>query len=393
MCDLEPWSPPSSQSTTIRRVKLWEIEPGIHCSIIGTYLDRHDLHHITRKVRISFREDARDYEVHSYFVEAAAKPDVAGRLLHKALDAKHSAALRRVRALREGELWDYWRETCGCGRVAGGYWALLSWSHVPRGLKLHAFGDIHMLSHVMVGQNRGDAHALVAAEARVDTLARRLERVRRDRDAALSQRDARIAGLEGELREARAHFVRFVTRPSSQTPTGEPGNRERRRRDKQERRIEATRARLRSAEAEIAHLCSCLEHVAPVNAPDAQQSDVGDNGAMALRVPCNGLCLYIGGRTALRQFLEARAESRRVRLLHHDGGLEDSIRLLDDMVPKADIVFCPVDCISHGACVRAKALARRFAKPFVPLKSASASYFARTIDRFATERESPCTSP
>jgi Uncharacterized protein conserved in bacteria (DUF2325) len=44
------------------------------------------------------------------------------------------------------------------------------------------------------------------------------------------------------------------------------------------------------------------------------------------------------------------------------------------------VVFCPIDCISHHACLKAKHLCRRLAKPFVPLRSSSATCFARAIE-------------
>ena len=38
-------------------------------------------------------------------------------------------------------------------------------------------------------------------------------------------------------------------------------------------------------------------------------------------------------------------------------------------------MLCPVDCVSHGACLRAKRFCKRAAKPFVPLRSAGLSSF------------------
>jgi hypothetical protein len=43
-------------------------------------------------------------------------------------------------------------------------------------------------------------------------------------------------------------------------------------------------------------------------------------------------------------------------------------------------VLCPIDCVSHQACLKVKALCRRCAKPFVPLRSSSATCFARAIE-------------
>jgi len=82
-----------------------------------------------------------------------------------------------------------------------------------------------------------------------------------------------------------------------------------------------------------------------------------------------------------------RADAARIdaELLHHDGGIEENVTRLDELVPQVDVVFCPVDCVSHGANLRARALCRRHAKPFVPLKSASASCFRRGIQQLVPQ--------
>jgi hypothetical protein len=43
------------------------------------------------------------------------------------------------------------------------------------------------------------------------------------------------------------------------------------------------------------------------------------------------------------------------------------------------VVFCPIDCVSHQACLKVKSLCRRRAKPFVPLRSSSATCFLQAM--------------
>jgi hypothetical protein len=66
-------------------------------------------------------------------------------------------------------------------------------------------------------------------------------------------------------------------------------------------------------------------------------------------------------------------------LVHHDGGEEHALVRIDGMVEGCDAVVCPIDCVSHSACLRAKALCRKFAKPFLPLRSAGATSFERAV--------------
>ena len=60
------------------------------------------------------------------------------------------------------------------------------------------------------------------------------------------------------------------------------------------------------------------------------------------------------------------------RLLHHDGGLEQSQARLGELVRQADEVFFPEDCVSHGAMDFVKSLCDSHGKPMTPLRTACA---------------------
>jgi len=81
----------------------------------------------------------------------------------------------------------------------------------------------------------------------------------------------------------------------------------------------------------------------------------------------------VGGREGAVRHFRALIERFNGRFSHHDGGVEDAVARLDRVLHQADVVFCPIDCVSHGACLRAKKFCKRTAKTFVPLRSASLS--------------------
>jgi hypothetical protein len=59
------------------------------------------------------------------------------------------------------------------------------------------------------------------------------------------------------------------------------------------------------------------------------------------------------------------------RFLHHDGGIEHSSTLLPGLISKADVLYFPIDCISHDAVATIKRLCRLSEKPYQPLRTAS----------------------
>ena len=108
----------------------------------------------------------------------------------------------------------------------------------------------------------------------------------------------------------------------------------------------------------------------------------GAAAAVAIAAGPERCLLYVGGHCALLPHLRRHARIRRLELLHHDGGEEHSLHVLEGLVGRAEAVFCPIDCVSHQACLAAKQMCRRLEKPFVPLRTGSGTCFLRAVDRW-----------
>lgn len=89
--------------------------------------------------------------------------------------------------------------------------------------------------------------------------------------------------------------------------------------------------------------------------------------------------LYVGGRDCQVAHLREIASSFGAELIHHDGGLREAVSRIDTVLPSVDCVFCPIDCISHDACLRVKTGCKKFGKAFIPLRNGSKSSLARAL--------------
>ena len=89
--------------------------------------------------------------------------------------------------------------------------------------------------------------------------------------------------------------------------------------------------------------------------------------------------LYVGGRDCQVAHLRQIASSYGANLIHHDGGLREAVSRIDNVLPSVDCVFCPIDCISHDACLRVKNGCKKFGKTFVPLRNGSKSSLDRAL--------------
>ncbi|PPJ45833.1 DUF2325 domain-containing protein [Rhizobium sp. KAs_5_22] len=89
--------------------------------------------------------------------------------------------------------------------------------------------------------------------------------------------------------------------------------------------------------------------------------------------------LYVGGRDCQVAHLRQIASNHGAELIHHDGGLREAVSRIDTVLPSVDCVFCPIDCISHDACLRVKSGCKKFGKTFIPLRNGSKSSLERAL--------------
>ncbi|WP_395713629.1 DUF2325 domain-containing protein [Reyranella sp.] len=374
----------SEEDATPGRYKIWELESGTHCSVIGTCLSLEDLHRLIRKANATIAPDADDHDIHGYFVIQAARRSVVSKLIHKALDRKYAPQIAHFRSGTPDELWALWRQAMTNGDVAGTYWALMTQKAVPRPMRIRAYNEIHMLSHLMGKSSRDDIKRIRQLEAAHAEIARKLEQTRARADADVQERDARIRTLEAQLAA-----VSTVPREVPAPPTMEGRKLEAQidrlqaRFSTLERRVKVERARARGAERQLSLIApdrhrrlsgspplpppATSEGLAPVADGQADESLVGR------------AVLYVGGYRDVTPRLRAHVEEKGGTFLYHDGGIEMQTTRLSGLVSQASTVLCPVGCVSHDACIHLKRLCKRHSKRLILLRSAGLSGFVSAL--------------
>jgi hypothetical protein len=107
-----------------------------------------------------------------------------------------------------------------------------------------------------------------------------------------------------------------------------------------------------------------------------EREQAGDQGRASLK---GRSILYVGGRDCQVAHLRQIAENFGAELIHHDGGLREAVSRIDTVLPSVECVFCPIDCISHDACLRVKTGCKKTGTSFVPLRNGSKSSFERAL--------------
>jgi hypothetical protein len=359
-----------------RRTKIWEFSTNLHCSIIGTCLSTAELRQVLKKFGMAAR-DCTDHELHGTAVGLAGRHDDAARQLNKALNHRHKLAVSQfAKADTPDAVRVLWRDAVRRGDIPGAYWATLTHPLTNQTIVREAFGEVHMLSHLVGSANRADITRLCQLETEKATLAAKLQRQQQALHEAVITRDTQIR----ELRQALAD--RIVSGTSTSTPEdiaplqGLVADRERRLAIEARGRT-ALEERLQTIQAE--RDTERAARVAAERAAEAlrQELDVVETSLAAHPedAPSTRLdgtiLLYVGGRPNQVSHMRAMVEGQGATFLHHDGGVENHQNLLPGLASRCDFALFPVDCISHDAANMVKSLCRQAGKRFVPLRSAS----------------------
>jgi hypothetical protein len=307
------------QPVRCTRRRIWELETGSHCAVIGTCLTVDDLRTLARKLKLKLKLTPAkgiplDYELHGYFAHAACERNWASKLLTKLLDRLHAGSTRDLKGVSSAEgLLSRWSAAWESGDIPGAFWAILSHTAVTGALAGRLFADVHMLSHVTGASNRADIHRLNALEQRNRELHDEIAARRRrhsdrldDRDRTIAELTAEVAGLRGQLASVRLE--------ASDAPGAD-------RLVALEAEVTAATARAEKAETTVAALS---ERIAVLNTRIDRQSqevrvleeahfpgpDAAEPGVLDL---VGAAVLYVGGRIARRPF------HRYAAILRHAG--------------------------------------------------------------------------
>lgn len=350
------------------------------CSIVGTCLTHEDLMVLARKWNIKMGPEARMFDVHGFFVtEAGTRGDIS-RALQKLLDSRYNGFVRRIAKIKEPDAQvDFWKTSINDGFVAGAYWALVSHTHVSQELQSRVFGEVHMMSHILGGSTQKIVGAAAELQANFNALERRHERWAAQARRSIERRDAKIIQLQDKLENATQKLL--MAEQNSHAADATMTDRSAKLLLKRERALIGSRAKTRELETELEALKQRYDSLRKQRLQPKQRP------AQPAYVPKRGLCgkavLYLGGRAQNIVHMRRVAEELDVEFLHHDGGLEQSHQLIGELVEKCDAVVCPINCINHQACMKAKRLCKRLNKPFMPVSTTGQSSFSRALGKLA----------
>ena len=408
--------PANDARRTVKRAKLWELPPKHHCPVIGTCLPIDELARIAR--RYYCLVDPRDeFAMHVEAVNYAGSHNSVSEAIQKHLDRKYKLPIARFdQAKSDLDVLTTWQEHYARGNVAGALWAAITHKTVSAATQQKIYADVHMLSHQVGAGQASDARRLAKLEKDCVAARAALEQQRRqqaDHERTLRQQLLEAVAERDRLRHAGDEAERLQARLTAYESGSAMIDLGRQLIKLQAANDELMIAAQRGWSLEKTLLAAHDEAQALARERDqlAAERDalerllLAGEGANSAAKDCDGQCaacdpaklsqcvLYVGGRSALFVQYRALAERLGIRLIHHDGGLEESLARLPDMINGADAVVCPTDCVSHSAYYQLKRQCKRSGKPCLLFRGSGVSSFAVALARLSAGQLSLNSAP
>jgi hypothetical protein len=390
--------PPASSQTDSnakqRRYKLWQLPANSHCMIIGTCLTLQEVKQIAKKCRYP-TDGKSDYDLHHFFVYQAGHTDsVIARKTHSMLEKKFRTDVTRVRSCSSpANLLEHWEGMKQTGRIAGTLWAVITHPECDSGVLQTIYGEVHMMSHLAGASYHQQLAELPNKERSIASKQSKINNQKSRWNSKLLDSEKTIKRLEAENRKLREKLERMEQDSSVsylQNSTDSIDHRDyrivRSMLSDTNNTLKETRQQLRDANRQVHDQQQQLQQ----STHDMQRMERLVNYLMDKGEACNtddscdqtlsGKCvLMLGGMPSQCRHFKAFVESNDGDFLHHDGGVETNYAQIDQLISRADAVFCPVEQVSHSAMLRAKRLCKKTDKPMVFLPKASLSAFVNGI--------------
>lgn len=393
-----PSGKPPARARLVPRI--WEVADKLLCPVIGTCLTIAEVRKLARK-HGAIPANATDFDAHVAVISLCKSRSPLAQDVQRALDRRHVLWVGRFEKARtEAAVRDTWRAALERGEAAGALWGVATCRAATAELLQEVYEDIHMFQHQIGAGARADLNRLRALEGEVAELTAQAKRARERYDAELAGRAMRIRFQEqrlGEL-EARGREMDNLQRHLDEIASGQRlthlesalAAAEARACElaRQAERAEALTARVAELKAENLSLADALARAESEREALERFLDEADNCAgCGLEDDCARLgftgrrLLCVGGRTNLQAQYRALVERVGGVLTCHDGGREEAMARLPELLTQADAVICPVDCVSHPAYYQLKRHCKQAGKPCVLLRSSGLASFAAGLRR------------
>jgi hypothetical protein len=379
----EAWMP-----SEVRFLSVWEIPQMMKCPLMGTCLSIEDHQRLLKKAGICTRRMSPP-ALHEAVMTHIEGPTKAARRIDAFFRKNfESQALPWLHA-SEPEIRKLWDQGLENGDIERPLYIIACRSNISSALQFHTFGILHMLGHTAKRDLMECRRTITKLENALASEGENLRKIQREQVEERKRMQGEMGLLQEHLRAlSHAPSLSSEKKESPRETLDLLNERVRRLKEKNQ----ALTERIRKLEAERENQRRSLEPLetrpgagpSPMTflVPDAVpwNTSVSENSPPPLM---DKRILVVGGRPCMRARYRDAVESAGGHFEYHDGCIHGGKQTLESRVRRSDLVLCPVNCNSHGACGLVKEICRKHGKCLRMLDSFSCSAIASALSKAA----------
>lgn len=381
-------------------LSFWNVDAVLKCPVVGMCLTLEEQRRMVKKAGLLSKK-YDPFEIHEILVSCTNDENPLARKVDALLRKKFERQAALLRQLEASLFMRHWKDAFASGDFAAALWAGATRGDLSEMQRRSIFGAIHMAMHgafesclILRRQLEMSRREREKATDKAKTWKQSLVRLHREQHALREERDGACRAL-AQMKIEKEHLKNEVAalRAGERLAALEAENRRLRTvlAGQAEHLLHSQEQRA-AAEHQLAGLAEELEGQQRMNARLKEEmrlalqslvrTDTCDSSCPSF-ASCKKRVLIVGGMTRMESLYRQLVESSGGSLDYHDGYLSGGVKQLEKRLQRADIVLCPVNCNSHGACAVVKSLGKKHNKPVYMMSNFSLSAVSRAIGQNA----------
>lgn len=377
---------------TISSRPLWEMEEYEICPLTGLCLPEQEAKKILKKAGLSVKK-LSEMETHKVLKYHLTDKNNVSQKVDRHLKKKYQSAIDTYFEMPEKEFLKKWKEQLNSGKFDDLFYIALCRVDLSKDTILSICGDQHMSAY---NQN----HKLETLHKELDmtkdclldvsSQLKKRKQLCRDQSKEISQLKSEneeqalklkifettdITSVQQELESTREENRRLLQKMEELKKTNKQLES---RLGKVESKYEKNRAQLIKMDELSQELRQEIEQMHSVEKP--LNPCMEDPNKECNPANCNKTVLVVGGITKIKHLYRDLIEKNGGTFEYHDGHIKGGWLNLENKVCKSDVVLCPVNCNSHGACLKVKELCKKYNKPIQMLPTSSISGISNALN-------------
>ncbi len=387
-----PWNGARILSGAAHLRHVWEIHSHFKCPVVGACLSIEEHRRILRKAGHRTKGLA-PYQLHSAIMGHLHEKNRISSKVERYLRHKYRDSVFGLACLREEAFMEAWHKGFQRGRTDSLLYVAALRDDLSEKMLAEIFGEIHMQSHANITEIMKSRRSLIVQKEANQKLAKLLKQEKK-RSGSLKQK---VSLMKSSLDKSRILMEKLKKIAMPEKKTGADNVKENRKLRERLRTLENQNVQqtkdLRYLEREKRKLQIDLFELQATNQQLADElrdiisqiSAISGCNDRHCDETCPDFCicekriLIVGGITKIRHLYRHLIESAGGVFDYHDGYMRNGKQNLEAQVRRSDLILCPVNCNSHGACHKVKKFCRKYDKTVRMLPSSSLSAISNAL--------------